>query len=50
MPIDMDDTILSAYGRPELAWNSVTAEFAVEFAPRWRQRRMLNRDRPVMTH
>ena len=33
MLIDMDDTILSAYGRPEIAWNSVTAEFAGEFAP-----------------
>ena len=33
MLIDMDETILSAYGRPEIAWNSVTAEFAGEFAP-----------------
>src|SRR5258705_13687585 len=33
MLIDMDETILSAYGRPELAWNNVTAEFAHEFAP-----------------
>src|SRR3954470_14196426 len=33
MLIDMDDTILSAYGRPELAWNNVTTEFAHEFAP-----------------
>src|SRR3954453_5444920 len=33
MLIDMDDTILSAYGRPDLAWNSVAAEFAREFAP-----------------
>jgi putative hydrolase of the HAD superfamily len=33
MLIDMDDTILSAYGRPELAWNSVVAEFAGEIAP-----------------
>jgi len=33
MLIDMDDTILSAYGRPEIAWNNVTAEFAHEFAP-----------------
>ena len=33
MLIDMDDTILSAYGRPEIAWNNVTAEFAGEFAP-----------------
>ena len=31
MLIDMDDTILSAYGRPEIAWNNVTAEFADEF-------------------
>jgi hypothetical protein len=23
MLIDMDDTILSAYGRPEIAWNNV---------------------------
>jgi putative hydrolase of the HAD superfamily len=33
MLIDMDDTILSAYGRPELAWNAVAAEFAGELAP-----------------
>jgi putative hydrolase of the HAD superfamily len=33
MLIDMDDTILSAYGRPELAWNNIAAEFASEFAP-----------------
>ena len=33
MLIDMDDTILSAYGRPEIAWNHVAAEFADEFAP-----------------
>jgi len=33
MLIDMDDTILSAYGRPEIAWNRITAEFAGEFAP-----------------
>ena len=33
MLIDMDDTILSAYGRPEIAWNTVTAEFAEEFGP-----------------
>ena len=25
MLIDMDDTILSAYGRPEIAWNNVAA-------------------------
>ena len=30
MLIDMDDTILSAYGRPELAWNTIAAEFAGE--------------------
>src|ERR1700737_2333473 len=33
MLIDMDDTILSAYGRPDIAWNNVTAEFAGELAP-----------------
>jgi putative hydrolase of the HAD superfamily len=33
MLIDMDDTILSAYGRPDIAWNEVTAEFAGELAP-----------------
>jgi len=33
MLIDMDDTILSAYSRPELAWNNVTSEFAGEFGP-----------------
>ena len=33
MLIDMDDTILSAYGRPEIAWNNVASEFASEFAP-----------------
>ncbi len=33
MLIDMDDTILSAYGRPEIAWNRITAEFADELAP-----------------
>jgi putative hydrolase of the HAD superfamily len=33
MLIDMDDTILSAYGRPDIAWNKVAAEFAGEFAP-----------------
>src|SRR3954471_11289081 len=33
MLIDMDDTILSAYGRPEIAWHRITAEFAGEFAP-----------------
>jgi putative hydrolase of the HAD superfamily len=33
MLIDMDDTILSAYGRPDIAWNEIAAEFAGEFAP-----------------
>jgi putative hydrolase of the HAD superfamily len=33
MLIDMDDTILSAYGRPDLAWNYVATEFAGELAP-----------------
>jgi putative hydrolase of the HAD superfamily len=33
MMIDMDETILSAYGRPEIAWNKVAAEFSSEFAP-----------------
>ncbi|MCC8979851.1 HAD family hydrolase [Bradyrhizobium acaciae] len=33
MLIDMDDTILSAYGRPEIAWNAITTEFAAELAP-----------------
>jgi putative hydrolase of the HAD superfamily len=33
MLIDMDDTILSAYGRPEIAWNQIAAEFADELAP-----------------
>ena len=33
MLIDMDDTILSAYGRPEIAWNKIAAEFADELAP-----------------
>ena len=28
MLIDMDDTILSAYGRPEIAWNTIANEFA----------------------
>jgi putative hydrolase of the HAD superfamily len=32
MLIDMDDTILSAYGRADVAWNNVAAEFAGEFA------------------
>jgi putative hydrolase of the HAD superfamily len=29
----MDDTILSAYGRPEIAWNKIAAEFADELDP-----------------
>lgn len=33
MLIDMDDTILSAYGRPEIAWNKIAEEFAAEFGP-----------------
>jgi putative hydrolase of the HAD superfamily len=33
MLIDMDDTILSAYGRPDIAWNNVATEFARELAP-----------------
>jgi putative hydrolase of the HAD superfamily len=33
MLIDMDDTILSAYGRPEIAWNKIATEFAHELAP-----------------
>ena len=33
MLIDMDDTILSAYGRPEIAWNRIADEFAGEFGP-----------------
>jgi putative hydrolase of the HAD superfamily len=33
MLIDMDDTILSAYGRPEIAWHNVASEFAAEFGP-----------------
>ena len=32
MLIDMDDTILSAYGRPEIAWNTIADEFAHELA------------------
>jgi putative hydrolase of the HAD superfamily len=30
MLIDMDDTILSAYGRPEIAWNKIAGEYAEE--------------------
>jgi putative hydrolase of the HAD superfamily len=33
MLIDMVDTILSAYGRPEIAWNTIAAEFAAELEP-----------------
>jgi putative hydrolase of the HAD superfamily len=33
MLIDMDDTILSAYGRPDIAWNNVATEFESELAP-----------------
>jgi putative hydrolase of the HAD superfamily len=33
MLIDMDDTILSAYGKPEIAWTIVATEFADELAP-----------------
>jgi len=33
MLIDTDDTILSAYGRPEIAWNTIANEFAEELAP-----------------
>ena len=33
MLIDMDDTILSAYGRPEIAWHTIANEFADELAP-----------------
>jgi putative hydrolase of the HAD superfamily len=32
MLIDMDDTILSAYGRADFAWNTITSEFAGELA------------------
>ena len=30
---DLDDTLISAYGRPEAAWLAVTAEFAEALAP-----------------
>jgi len=33
MLIDMDDTILSAYGRPEIAWTIIATEFAADLAP-----------------
>ncbi len=33
MLIDMDDTILSAYARPDIAWNIVATEFAGDLAP-----------------
>jgi putative hydrolase of the HAD superfamily len=32
MLIDMDDTILSAYGRADIAWNTIASEFAGELA------------------
>src|SRR5262245_19547030 len=31
--IDMDDTILSAYGKPDVAWRVVVDEFAAELGP-----------------
>jgi putative hydrolase of the HAD superfamily len=31
--IDMDDTILSAYGKPDVAWLAVVNEFAAELGP-----------------
>src|SRR5579871_233568 len=31
--IDMDDTILSAYGKPDVAWLAVVGEFAAELGP-----------------
>jgi putative hydrolase of the HAD superfamily len=33
MLIDLDDTILSAYGRADIAWHEVAKEFAHELAP-----------------
>jgi putative hydrolase of the HAD superfamily len=30
---DLDDTILSAYGKPDIAWLKVAQEFAAEFSP-----------------
>jgi putative hydrolase of the HAD superfamily len=33
MLIDMDDTILSAYGKPDAAWLAVAQEFAEELGP-----------------
>jgi len=33
MLIDMDDTSLSAYGRPEIAWHTIASEFAKELGP-----------------
>ena len=33
MLIDMDDTILSAYSKPDVAWLAVAHEFAAELAP-----------------
>jgi phosphoserine phosphatase len=29
---DLDDTLISAYGRPEVAWLAVTAEFSEALA------------------
>ena len=40
MLIDMDDTILSAYSKPDLAWLAVAHEFADELSP------LLPRKRP----
>ena len=47
MLIDMDDTILSAYGRPEIAWNSITEEFAGELAPLSPQQTVLPKESAV---
>ena len=33
MLIDMDETILSAYGKPDAAWLAVAQEFAEELGP-----------------
>jgi putative hydrolase of the HAD superfamily len=33
MLIDMDETILSAYGKPDAAWHAIAHEFADELAP-----------------
>ena len=32
MLIDMDDTILSAYGRPAHAWSKISEDFADDLA------------------